>query len=71
MEGVDRHEALARRQAKGGQPCRGKTPREAVRTAQGRDAVDVLLKDLENHERRWEGAGAFDFSRLRRQLGLE
>jgi hypothetical protein len=49
----------------------GKTPRQAVRTAQGRDAVDVLLKEIENHERRWEGAGAFDFSRLRRELGLE
>ncbi|HET6305103.1 MAG TPA: hypothetical protein VFG80_10020, partial [Myxococcota bacterium] len=50
---------------------RGKSPREAVRTAQGRDAVDVLLKDMENHEHRWEGPGAFDFSRLRRELGLE
>jgi hypothetical protein len=50
---------------------RGKTPREAVRTAQGRDAVDVLLKEMENHERRWEGPGAFDFSRVRRELGLE
>jgi hypothetical protein len=50
---------------------RGKSPREAVRTARGRDAVDVLLKDMENHERRWEGPGAFDFSRLRSELGLE
>jgi hypothetical protein len=26
---------------------------------------------MENHEHRWEGPGAFDFSRLRRELGLE
>jgi hypothetical protein len=50
---------------------RGKTPRQAVRTAQGRDAVDVLLKEMENHERRWDGGAAFDVSRLRRELGLE
>jgi hypothetical protein len=31
---------------------RGKTPREAARTAQGRSAVDVLLKDMENREQR-------------------
>jgi len=28
----------------------GKTPREAMGTAAGRAAVDVLLKDFENHE---------------------
>jgi len=50
----------------------GKTPREAVRTAQGRNAVDVLLKDMENHEQRGsDGDGAFDFSEIRRELQLE
>ena len=49
----------------------GKTPREAARTAQGRAAVDVLLKDMENHEQRSAGDGAFDFSEVRRELRLE
>jgi hypothetical protein len=49
----------------------GKSPREAMRTAQGRDAVDLLLKEMENHERRFEGEAGFDFSRLRRELGLD
>ncbi|MFQ5418299.1 MAG: hypothetical protein ACE5FL_14835, partial [Myxococcota bacterium] len=48
-----------------------RSPREAVRTAQGRGAVDVLLKDMENRERRLEGADAFDFGALRRELGLD
>jgi hypothetical protein len=47
------------------------TPREAVRTAEGRNAVDVLLKDMENHERRGLGQNAFDFGELRRELRLE
>jgi hypothetical protein len=49
----------------------GRTPREAVTTAQGRGAVDVLLKDMENHEQRAGEAGAFDFLPLRKELGLE
>lgn len=49
----------------------GRSPREAVRTAQGRDAVDVLLKDMENHEQRHSGPDAFDFGVLRQKLGLE
>jgi hypothetical protein len=49
----------------------GQSPREAVRTAQGRDAVDVLLKDMENHEQRHAGPDAFDFAEFRRKLGLE
>ena len=48
----------------------GQSPREAVRTAQGRDAVDLLLKDMENHERRHAGPAAFDFAELRQELGL-
>jgi hypothetical protein len=49
----------------------GKSPREAARTAQGRGAVDVLLKDMENWEQRSSGDAAFDFSLLRKELGLE
>ncbi|MEN8182082.1 MAG: SEC-C domain-containing protein [Myxococcota bacterium] len=49
----------------------GQSPREAVRTAQGRNAVDVLLKDMENHEHRASGQDAFDFRALRRELRLE
>ena len=49
----------------------GQSPREAARTAKGRDALDVLLKDMENRERRAKGAKAFDFATLRRELGLE
>ena len=48
----------------------GRSPREAARTARGRDAVDVLLKDMENHEQRHAGRNAFDFGDLRRALGL-
>jgi hypothetical protein len=49
----------------------GRTPREAVRTADGREAVDLLLKDMENREQREGGGAAFDFSGLRRELRLE
>ncbi len=49
----------------------GLSPREAVRTAQGRNAVDVLLKDMENHEQRSAGAEAFDFTHLWRELRLD
>jgi hypothetical protein len=50
---------------------RGRSPREAARTAQGRAAVDVLLKDMENRERRVSGPHAFDFGGIRRTLGLD
>jgi hypothetical protein len=49
----------------------GLSPREALATAQGRNAVDVLLKDMENHEQRSSGSDGFDFGELRRELGLE
>ena len=49
----------------------GKTPRAAVRTAQGRIDVDVLLKDMENHEQRSADGATFDFCEIRRQLGLD
>ena len=49
----------------------GKTPRETARTKQGRASVDGLLKDMENSEQRWQSNAAFDFSTIRRELGLE
>ena len=49
----------------------GRTPREAVTTAAGRSAVDVLLKDMENHEQRAGDDAAFDFAPLRDELGLD
>lgn len=51
----------------------GKTPREAVRSASGRKAVDDLLRMMENGEARGakQGGAAFDFTTVRRSLGLE
>ena len=49
----------------------GETPRQAIRTAQGRSRVDVLLKDMENLEQRSQGEAVYDFSELRRELRLE
>ena len=46
-----------------------RTPRECVRTAAGRRAVDLLLKDMEHKEQRARGR-PFDFSTIRRDLGL-
>jgi len=50
---------------------RGKTPREAAQAAAGRSAVDVLLKDMQNHEQRSATGAPFDFSTLRRELRLD
>ena len=47
-----------------------KTPREAIRTAQGRAVVDVLLRDFENHEERAPPEARFDFAEVRKDLGL-
>ncbi|MGD2063676.1 MAG: SEC-C metal-binding domain-containing protein [Nitrospirota bacterium] len=49
----------------------GETPREAARTPDGRAAVDLLLKEIENQEHRTAGAAAFDFAALREELGLQ
>ncbi len=49
----------------------GNTPRESSTTAAGRTKLDVLLKDMENHEQRLPAGERYDFSRLRRELGLE
>ena len=49
----------------------GNTPRQAARTARGRAALAALLKEFENHEARVERADAYDFSWLRRELGID
>ena len=46
-----------------------RTPRECMRTAAGRRAVDLLLTDMEHLEHRGPGQ-PFDFSIIRRDLGL-
>lgn len=48
----------------------GKTPRQAARTKAGRAKVDLLLKDIENHEARLPDGARYDFSRLRSELRL-
>ncbi|HEX9898125.1 MAG TPA: antitoxin Xre/MbcA/ParS toxin-binding domain-containing protein, partial [Candidatus Methylomirabilis sp.] len=47
----------------------GQTPREAVRTRRGREAVYALLKEMEYLERQ-AGDAAYDFSGIRKDLGL-
>jgi hypothetical protein len=47
----------------------GDTPRDHVRTAEGRRAVEVLLKDMEFMEQT-DPTTAFDVDRLRIELGL-
>ena len=49
----------------------GSTPRAAAKTAEGRRALDVLLKSMENMEQRGMGKNTFDFSPLRKDLGLD
>ena len=51
----------------------GKTPREAVRNASGRELVTRILKDIENGEskKRQAGEPAYDVSRLRAELGFD
>ena len=48
---------------------KNRTPRECARTATGRAEVDLLLKDMEHRERRVPGM-PFDFSAIRRELGI-
>jgi len=50
-----------------------KTARQAVKTEAGRRAVVELIRMMENGEERKRklGHGAFDFTPLRRTLGLE
>jgi hypothetical protein len=49
----------------------GMTPREAARTREGRERLDVLLKDMENRAARWPRGGQPDVARLRTRLGME
>jgi hypothetical protein len=51
----------------------GRTPREAVKSAEGRAAVETLLRDFENAsaKEKAQGRTAYDFSKLRRELGME
>ncbi len=49
----------------------GKTPREAARSAKSRRELDLLLRDVENHEQRLPEPARFDMRRLRRELGLK
>jgi hypothetical protein len=48
----------------------GNTPLAAVRTKSGREKVDLLLKEFEAGEARLPEGQRFDFSHLRRELGL-
>jgi hypothetical protein len=48
----------------------GKTPRQAVRTKSGREAVEVILESIENTEARMPAESRFDVGVLRRELGL-
>ena len=48
----------------------GRTARQAVRTARGRERVDALLKDIEHREAALPAAERFEVSTLRRSLGL-
>ena len=50
---------------------RGRTPRQAVRSQRGRREVDLLLKEMENHEARLPEHERGDIAGLRRELGLE
>ena len=51
----------------------GKTARQAVKTKAGRQAVLELIRDMEHDEAREarQGQPAFDFTGLRKTLGLE
>ncbi len=49
----------------------GQTPRQAIRSAAGRERVDVLLKDMENMESRLPEDHRHDFTQIRCELGLE
>lgn len=47
-----------------------KTPREAVKTAKGRSAVEALLRDMEFRTHGSPMEGVYDFDELRKALGL-
>jgi hypothetical protein len=45
-----------------------RTPRQAARTKAGRERVEMMIRGFEFHQ--LPGAGAYDFDRIRRELGL-
>lgn len=51
----------------------GRTPRSAARsrTKTSREKLDLLLRDMENHENHLPAARRFDVARLRKELGLD
>jgi len=49
----------------------GQTPKQAARSARGREALDALLKEIENHEARDAAATRYDVNILRRMLRIE
>ena len=49
----------------------GKTPRAAARSAKGRGSLDLLLREIENHENRLPEGARFDVRILREALGLD
>jgi hypothetical protein len=49
----------------------GLTPREAAKSPRSRKDIEVLLRDLENHESRLPESERFDVDRLRAALGVE
>ena len=49
----------------------GETPAECVRSKMGRKRVELLLKEMERNEQRMPPGERFDFSILRRKLGLK
>lgn len=49
----------------------GKTPRQAMKTARGRERVDALVRHIEHSEARLHREERFDVGELRRALGLE
>lgn len=49
---------------------KGKTARQSVRTKRGRQAVDLLLREMEHHEAGCPADERYDFSSIRQQLDL-
>jgi hypothetical protein len=48
----------------------GRTPREAMKSPEGRSALEELIRDMEHRSHGTPMAGAYDFDDLRRALGL-
>ena len=48
----------------------GLTPREAAAKPSAREQLDLLVRDMENHESRLPAEERYDFNRLRNELGL-